>query len=162
MRFGRRSSPEPEPVQVAPPTYDPASSGVSAGSGVAMPPGFPPPGAGAMPPGFPSSYGGGVPFGFPGLGSLPQVTAAMNNPRVLDAMVRAGRFRTREEAQAWISQMVARSNPAVAQQFAPGAMQPGTWVNGQQAPSFAPGAGQQTFSDLMDQARQKRRKGRGS
>jgi hypothetical protein len=115
-----------------------------------------------MPPGFPPSFGGGTPFGFPGLGSLPQVTAAMNNPRVLDAMVRSGRFTTREEAQAWISQMVAMSNPAAAQQFAPGAMQPGTWVNGQQAPGFAPGAGQHTFSDLMDQARQKRRKGRGS
>jgi hypothetical protein len=82
----------------------------------------------------------------------------MQNPQVLDALVRSGRFRTRDEAQAWISQMVEMATQNAAQQGAMGGMQPGTWGNGQQLP----GPGQQTFQDLMDQAKQKRHKGHGN
>ncbi len=131
-----------------PPGFPPAGPG-------AMPPGFPP--AGAMPPGFPPGFGGGVPAGFPGSAGLPQFAASMQNPRVLDALVRSGKFRTHEEAQAWISQMVARATQNAGQQSAFGGVQPG-WANGQQVP----GPGQQTFQDLMDQAKKKGRKGRGN
>jgi hypothetical protein len=109
-----------------------------------------------MPPGFSPAFGGGVLAGFPGSAGLPRFAASMQNPRVLDALVRSGKFRTHEEAQAWVSQMVARATQSAAQQAAFGGMQPG-WANGQQVP----GAGQQTFQDLMDQAKKKGRKGRG-
>jgi hypothetical protein len=125
-----------------------------------------------MPPGFPAGFGGGMPGAFPGFGGPPQL-AALQNPKVLDALVRSGRFRTREEAQAWIGQMLAMATQAGAQQAPFSEMQTGTWVdgqqvsggtwvNGQQVSGQMPGAGQQTFQDLMDQARQKRNKGRGN
>ena len=173
MKFGRRQFPEPEPVPVPPPSYDPPSgaaftpgyppaSPVDQTAGFppltagAMPPGFAPAAPGAMPPGFSPAFGGGVLAGFPGSAGLPRFAASMQNPRVLDALVRSGKFRTHEEAQAWVSQMVARATQSAAQQAAFGGMQPG-WANGQQVP----GAGQQTFQDLMDQAKKKGRKGRG-
>ncbi|MGD0447643.1 MAG: hypothetical protein ABSB36_03380 [Candidatus Dormibacteria bacterium] len=257
MKFGRRQSPESEPVSVPPPSYSPPSGGASIfgyspnapvddppsvppaaadamapgfvpaadamppgfppAAADAMPPGFPPgfapaampPGfppaaadampsgfpqaaADAMPPGFPPAFGGGVPGGFPpgfsggmpggvsdafggmpggfaggfgggmpgglpGADGLAQLTAATQNPQVLDGLVRSGKFRTREEAQAWLSQMLARANQSAAQRGAMGGMQPG-WGTGQPLP----GAGQQTFQDLMDQSQKNRDKGRGN
>jgi hypothetical protein len=109
-----------------------------------------------MPAGFPGAPGfPGVP-GVPSVPSLPQFTAAMQNPRVLDALVRSGKFRNHEEAQAWVSQMVARATQSAGQQAALGAMQPG-WGTGQQMP----GTGQ-TFQDLADQSKKKRDRGRGN
>jgi hypothetical protein len=96
-----------------------------------------------------------MPGAFPGIGGAPQL-AALQNPAVLDALVRSGKFRTREEAQAWVSQMVARATQSAGQQAAFGGMQPG-WGSGQQVPP-----GQQTFQDMMDQAKKKGRKGRGN
>jgi hypothetical protein len=185
MKFGRRQSPEPEPVPVPPPSYDPASgsastpaypqgtpfdqfAGVPPVAADVMPPGFPPAlgggvpggfpnGFGGMPGGFPGGFGGGMPGGFSGADGLAQLTAATQNPRVLDALVRSGKFRTREDAQAWLSQMVAKATQSAAQRGAMGGMQPG-WGTGQQLP----GAGQQTFQDLMDQSKKNRDEGRGN
>ena len=133
-----------------PPGFPPADPG-------AMPPGFPPAAADAMPGGFPPGFGGGVPGGLPGADGLAQLTAATQNPRVLDGLVRSGKFRTREDAQAWLSQMVAKATQSAAQRGAMGGMQSG-WGTGQQLP----GAGQQTFQDLMDQSKKNRDKGRGN
>jgi hypothetical protein len=85
----------------------------------------------------------------------------MQNPKVLDALVRSGRFRTREEAQGWISQIVAMASQGAPQQAGFG-VTVDTWVNGQQMPGPLPGPGQQTFGDLGNQADQKRKRGRGN
>jgi hypothetical protein len=118
-----------------------------------MPPGF----GGGVPGGFPDGFGGGMPGGLPGADGLAQLTAATQNPRVLDGLVRSGKFRTREDAPAWLSQMVAKATQSAAQRGAMGGMQPG-WGTGQQLP----GAGQQTFQDLMDQSKKNRDTGRGN
>ena len=133
-----------------PPGFPPAAAD-------AMPGGFPPGFGGGMPGGFPGGFGGGVPGGLPGADGLAQLTAATQNPRVLDGLVRSGKFRTREDAQAWLSQMVAKATQSAAQRGAMGGMQSG-WGTGQQLP----GAGQQTFQDLMDQSKKNRDKGRGN
>jgi hypothetical protein len=159
----------PAAPDAMPPGFAPAAAGaMPAGFPMAgpdaMPPGFPPAGAlppgfpvagpGAMPPGFPAAYGGDMPAGFPGapgfpgvpgvpsVPSLPQFTAAMQNPRVLDALVRSGKFRNHEEAQAWVSQMVARATQSAGQQAALGGMQPRRSATGGAAtdpPSLIPG-----------------------
>ena len=183
------NAPVDQPASVPPAAADampagsaPAAEAMPPGfAPAAMPPGFPPAAADAMPPGFPPAFGGGVPGGFPpgfgggmpggfpggfgggmpggfsGADGLAQLTASVQNPRVLDALVRSGKFRTREDAQAWLSQMVAKATQGAAQRGAMGGMQPG-WGAGQQLP----GAGQQTFQDLMDQSKKGRDKGRGN
>ena len=152
----------PAPADALPPGFPPADPGAMPpgfppAAADAMPGGFPPGFGGGMPGGFPGGFGGGVPGGLPGAAGLPPLTAATQNPRVLDGLVRSGKFRTREDAQAWLSQMVAKATQSAAQRGAMGGMQSG-WGTGQQLP----GAGQQTFQDLMDQSKKNRDKGRGN
>ena len=149
----------PAAADALPPGFAPAAMppGFPPAAADAMPPGFPPAFGGGVPGGFPPGFGGGMPGGFPGADGLAQLSASAQNPRVLDALVRSGKFRTREDAQAWLSQMVAKATQSAAQRGAMGGMQPG-WGAGQQLP----GAGQQTFQDLMDQSKKNRDKGRGN
>ena len=152
----------PAAADAMPPGFPPAfgggvPGGFPPGFGGGMPGGFPGGFDGGMPGGFPPGFGGGMPGGFPGADGLAQLSASAQNPRVLDALVRSGKFRTREDAQAWLSQMVAKATQSAAQRGAMGGMQPG-WGAGQQLP----GAGQQTFQDLMDQSKKNRDKGRGN
>ena len=152
----------PAAADAMPPGFPPAfgggvPGGFPPGFGGGMPGGFPGGFDGGMPGGFPGGFGGGMPGGFPGADGLAQLSASAQNPRVLDALVRSGKFRTREDAQAWLSQMVAKATQSAAQRGAMGGMQPG-WGAGQQLP----GAGQQTFQDLMDQSKKNRDKGRGN
>ena len=152
----------PAAADAMPPGFPPAfgggvPGGFPPGFGGGMPGGFPGGFDGGMPGGFPPGFGGGMPGGFPGADGLAQLSASAQNPRVLDALVRSGKFRTREDAQAWLSQMVAKATQSAAQRGAMGGMQSG-WGTGQQLP----GAGQQTFQDLMDQSKKNRDKGRGN
>jgi hypothetical protein len=78
------------------------------------------------------------------------------NPQVLDAMVRSGKFSSREQAQAWLNQQVAVAQQrAAAQQFG--------GMPGQFGGAMAPPPPTATFDQLMQQQKGRGKgKGKGS